>query len=391
MKQLRALEQNTILAWEQLNQIEDIAAQINPHYQKTDRYFSLSTYFQSNGELDKVEILKRLDIDYVNETWTKADWAITYIAALTGAMMDVLINQTKVFNGVEDQIKNLLDSENVTDLKRKLDKFSNSFRNNASAPIDFQDFKMAGRKSIHEIYSYGHDPLRFIEGIYSFFSGNYHGIDALGAPINVSYGEAIDNVIHATISYIAHMLSDFLNKQGIPYPGSTFLMQFGSDETRKHVAAAYRSSSYNFRTAIYQSLPIFFVDIIINSYAIFSNYADTQTIHLTAGRSDKYQSMRLVANAIVSLENISITTVRGCLGDGHAFFKINWPVISTTVLQTIKYILNENRKISQNQKQLDTMEHMLSTPIESKTVEEYLLDLENEFNVFCETNGGIDK
>lgn len=388
MKQLDALERNTAFAWGQLNQIEDIAAQIDPNYQKSKYYFSLDEYWEDNGQLDRVAILKRLDIDYVDDTWTKADWAITFIAAIAGSMMDILISQTSALKGVEDRLKNLLGSDDVNDIKKRLDTFSNSFRNQTSAPIDFQDFSMSGLKSIHEVYSYGHDPVRFIEGICQFVSGNYHGIDALGVSIDASFGDPIPNIIHATISYVVHMLSDFLNKQGLPYPGSTFLMQFGSDKTRKDIAAAYRTGSYNVRTAMYQSLPIFFMDAVINSYAIYCNYTETQKIRLTAGNGDKYQSMRLVANAIVSLENISIATVRGCMGDPHAFFKINWPVVTNTVIQTIRYLLNENRKINEIKRQLDAMEAELSIPIEHKTVDQYLLDLEAEFRAFCEQNGG---
>lgn len=396
MKQLDVLERNTVFSWEQLNQIEDIAAQIDPNYQKSKYYFSLDEYWEDNGQLDRVAILKRLDIDYVNDTWTKADWAITFIAAIVGSMMDILINQTSAFKGVDEKLRSLLGSDDVDDVKHRLDSYSNSFRKKygaksrieQSAPIDFQDFQMAGRKSIHEIYSYEHDPIRFIEGICAFISGNYHGIDALGVSIDTQFGTAIPNVIHATISYVAHMLSDFLNKQGLPYPGSTFLMQFGSDQTRKDIAAAYRTGSYNVRTAMYQSLPIFFMDAVINSYAIYCNYTETQKIRLTAGNGDKYQSMRLVANAIVSLENISISTVRGCMGDPHAFFKINWPVVTNTVIQTIRYLLNENRKINEIKRQLDAMEDELSIPIEHKTVDQYLLDLEAEFRAFCEQNGG---
>ena len=56
-------------------------AQIDPNYQKSKYYFSLDEYWEDNGQLDRVAILKRLDIDYVDDTWTKADWAITFIAS----------------------------------------------------------------------------------------------------------------------------------------------------------------------------------------------------------------------------------------------------------------------------------------------------------------------
>lgn len=388
MKHTRKIENNLTSSWKKLRIIDEIGAEINPEFEHSELSFSLDEYCLHNGDIDFHAVLKRIDPDYVDDTWTKADWAVTFIAALIGAMLDVLINQTSAFKGVEQKAKEMLDGSDVEQLKRKLDSFSNGFRGQNSAPIDYQNFDMAGLKSIHEVYSYGHDPLRFIEGICSFISGNYHGIDKFGMPINEAFGEGIPNIIQAVVSYVAHMLSDFLNKQGLPYPGSTFFMQFGSDETRKQIAAAYRGELYNFRTAIYQSLPAVLIGIVINSYAIFSTYAETKKIRLTAGQGDKYQSMLLVANAIVALENISVTTVRGCLGDAHAMFKINWPVVVNTVRLAIKYIVSEKRKIDKNQARIDALQQRTAIPIQQKTTEEYLSDLDAEFELYLTQNGG---
>ncbi len=373
----------TIDLWERLNNLEAIASEIDPNYKRSKDCFSLSEYYMRNNKKDLIEIIRKLEIEYIDDTWYKADWAIVFIAGTVGTILDVLINQTNILKPIDKKIKEILDCKTVKSIQQKLDEFSNSFRNGSSAPIDFQDFEMAGPKSIHEIYSSGHDPIRFIEGIIQFITGNFNGIDKFGNLVNIPFGEPIPNIIHATISYVAHMLSDLLNKQGLPYPGTTFLMQFGSEQTRKDITTAFRAGLYNTRTAIYQSMPSFFISLIIHSYAIYDNYTVTKKINFSIGNNTKYQPMLLVANSIVALENISVTTVRGILGDPHAFFKVNWPIIANTIKHAFKYLLNENRKIHENQTRLNELEKKVSASIVSKSEEEFLSDLEKEFKEFC--------
>lgn len=378
------LSDDIIHTWDRLNNLEDMAKEIDPNYKKSDYYFSLDKYLSQNHSVDLKPIIQKLNINYLDDSWSKADWAIVFIASTVGTIADVLINQTKVLKPVENKIKTFLQTNpKVNNLKRQLDTFSNSFRNGDSAPIDFQDFDMAGLKSVHEIYSFGHDPLRFIEGIAQFITGNYRGVDKFGVIIDAKFGSPIENVFFAVISYVAHMLSDFLNAQGLPYPGASLLMQFGDDKVRSKVTAAYRSQLINTRTAIYQGLPCLLISLIIHSYAIYDNYVNTGKINLLIGKNTKYQPMLLLANATVALENISVVTVRTLIGDHNAFFKINWPVVTNTIKHSVKYLVNESKKIQQNQININQLEQKVNSyKYEKKSVEEYMDDLDKEFLEF---------
>ena len=216
-----------------------------------DEYYS--SFLSRTDDKVLLDIVRHLNIEYVDETWQKSDWIVVFIAGTVGILLEFLITQTKILKPIDKKISEFMKSNKVNNSKDFLDKFSNSFRNSNSAPIDFQDFRMHGLKSIHEQYSFGHDPLRFIEGIMQIMSGDYRGVDKLGNIVTAKFGEGIPNIFHAVISYVAHMVSDFCNANSLPYPGTTLLMQFGSQETRDSIAAAYRGQLYNSRTFVYQS------------------------------------------------------------------------------------------------------------------------------------------
>ena len=127
----------------------------------------------SNDKKSLSKIIKTLNIDYIDETWEKADWIAVFIAGAIGIALDVLITQTNVLKPIDKKVKELLASDKVKSFQELMDKLSNSFRNGKSAPIDFQGFEMRGLKNIHEQYSFGHDPLRFIEGIIQMITGKY--------------------------------------------------------------------------------------------------------------------------------------------------------------------------------------------------------------------------
>ena len=267
-----------------------------------------------------------------------------------------------------------------------MDKFSNGFRHGNSAPIDFQNFEMHGLKSIHEQYSFGHDPLRFIEGIIQMITGKYSGVDKFGNLIQAPFGEGIKNPIQAVISYVAHMVSDMCNQQGVPYPGTSFLMQFGSDKIREDIAVAYRAKIFNSRTFIYQSLPSLFMSIIIHSWAIYDNYTRTGKIKLKIGNDLKYQPMLLVSNAMVMTSNLSINAVRGIVAEGpRVLFRVNYPVIANTVKHSIKYLLNVNKRINMNGNEIQEMyERSEKEKLEQHSVEEYFEQFDKEYDDFLE-------
>lgn len=338
----------------------------------------------SNDKKSLSKIIKTLNIDYIDETWEKADWIAVFIAGAIGIALDVLITQTNVLKPIDKKVKELLASDKVKSFQELMDKLSNSFRNGKSAPIDFQGFEMRGLKNIHEQYSFGHDPLRFIEGIIQMITGKYSGVDKFGNLIQAPFGDGIKNPIQAVISYVAHMISDMCNQQGLPYPGTTFLMQFGSEDTRNAITSAYRGQLFNSRTFIYQSLPSLFMSIIIHSWAIYDNYTRTKKIQLKIGNDLKYQPMLLVCNAMVLTSNLSINAVRGIVAEGpRVLFRVNYPVIINTVKHSIKYLLNVNKRINMNGKAIQELyERTEKEKLEHHSVEEYLEQFDKEYEDF---------
>lgn len=357
---------------------------------KGDTYlpsYNLEDLYNLKNSSDKKslnKIIKTLNIDYLDESWQKSDWIAVFIAGAIGIALDVLITQTNVLKPVDKKIKELLASDKVKSFQELMDKLSNSFRNGNSAPIDFQGFEMRGLKNIHEQYSFGHDPLRFIEGIIQMITGNYSGVDKFGKIIKAPFGEGIKNPIQSIISYIAHMISDMCNQQGLPYPGTTFLMQFGSEKVRDDITAAYRGQLFNSRTFIYQSLPSLFMSIIIHSWAIYDNYTRTGKIKLKIGNDLKYQPMLLVSNAMVMTSNLSINAVRGIVAEGpRVLFRVNYPVIANTIKHSIKYLLNVNKRINMNGKEIQELyERSEKEKLEQHSVEEYCEQFDKEYEDF---------
>lgn len=339
---------------------------------------------KSSDKKSLQKIIKILNIDYVDETWQKADWIAVFIAGAVGIALDVLITQTKILKPIDNKVKEILASDKIKSFQDMMDKFSNGFRHGNSAPIDFQNFEMHGLKSIHEQYSFGHDPLRFIEGIIQMITGKYSGVDKFGNLIQAPFGEGIKNPIQAVISYVAHMVSDMCNQQGVPYPGTSFLMQFGSDKIREDIAIAYRAQLFNTRTFIYQSLPSLFISLIIHSWAIYDNYTRTGKIKINIGNDLKYQPMLLVSNAMVMTSNLSINAVRGIVAAGpRVLFRVNYPVIANTVKHSIKYLLNVNKRINMNGKEIQELyERSEKEKLEQHSVEEYFEQFDKEYDDF---------
>jgi hypothetical protein len=145
-----------------------------------------------------------------------------------------------------------------------------------------------------------------LEGILQILSDNYKSVDKFWVIKKKIFGTPVDNIFQAVISYIAHMVSDFCNIRSLPYPGSTFLMEWGSDNVRKALSVAFRSKLYNSRVFIYQNLELLVMNIIIYGRAIYDNYVNERKINLFAGNMYKYQTMLLASYAVPCVTNITI-------------------------------------------------------------------------------------
>jgi hypothetical protein len=273
------------------------------------------------------------------EKWTDADKIVVFVGGIIGMILDTLITQTNILKPLDKYISNKMKSENIIKFKDLLDNYSKSFRKGDCAPIDFQEFEMFGPKSIHAQYSFGHDPLRFVEGILQILSGEYRGVDKFGDIKKSMFGTPVDGIFQAVISYIAHMISDFCNVRSLPYPGTTYLMEWGNDDIRKALSVAFRNQLYNSRVFIYQNLELLVINIIIYGWAIYDTYVRERKINLLAGNMYKYQTMLLASYAMPCGTNITITGIRALITENpHELFRLNFPVIFNTIGQTLKIL-----------------------------------------------------
>ena len=303
-----------------------------------------------NKELSK--ILKKLDIKYIDDTWNKTDWVVVVLSGILGSIVDILITQTKILKPLDKKIREKLDGSNF---KKLLESLSIKTYDNKSVPIDFQDFEMPGLRSLHEIFSSAHDPIRFIEGIAQMMSGEFKGFDRFGVKIEKSIIDSPPSIIQSVVSYFLHMLADFCNANSLPYPGSTIIAQFGSQEVRDKIAAAYRKKVFNSRIFIYHGFPALILEICINIWAICDYYNLSKKIDLFAGKRNKYCEMLLVANSIVMFQNLGINSLRLKSGQMDALFRVNWLQIVNTIKYTVTVLRNENKKQNKIIKDIDEL------------------------------------
>lgn len=337
------------------------------------------------ADVDTKSILKDLDIKIIEDSWSKTDFTVTFIAGVLGSIADILITQTDLLKGFDKVIKEALSGSKFQTASDNISKF---FRNGDAAPIDYQDFSMHGLKSLHEQYSFGHDPIRILSGILQMITGKYNGVDSAGKLISENFGTGVSNPLYATISYITHMLADFCNKNSLPYPGSTFLMQFGSEETREAVAAAYRGQLFNARTFVYQAIPTIFIGLVIKSYLIYQNWIKTKKISFSVLKTKKANEMLLAANAIVAVQNVAITSTRVFFGEAHAMFRYNWPQILNTTRLAVKYLIRDYKETQLLLEKVDDLheEVMQRKPKQKKSVDDYLSSLKDEFSDWEKNN-----
>ena len=126
------------------------------------------------------------------------------------------------------------------------------------------------------------------------------------------------------------------------------------------------------------------MSMIIHSWAIYDNYTRTGKIKIKIGNDLKYQPMLLVSNAMVMTSNLSINAVRGIVAEGpRVLFRVNYPVIINTLKHSIKYLLNVNKRINMNGKEIQELyERSEREKLENHSVEEYYDQFDKEYEEF---------
>ena len=82
--------------------------------------------------------------------------------------------------------------------------------------------------------------------------------------------------------------------------------------------------------------------------------------------------------------NLSINVVRGIVAEGpKVLFRVNYPVITNTIKHSIKYLLNVNKRINMNGKEIQELyERSKKEKTEQHSVEEYFAQFDTEYKEF---------
>ena len=92
-------------------------------YQPEYNFEELYKLKNSTDKRSLQKIIKTLDIDYLDESWQKADWIAVFVAGAIGITLDVLITQTKILRPIDNKVKEILASDKVKSFQDMMDKF----------------------------------------------------------------------------------------------------------------------------------------------------------------------------------------------------------------------------------------------------------------------------
>lgn len=328
-------------------QLKQVSQEVKSNYQNSDELLdqygeklnkSESAFSNEDPEYLKLAMSK-LQLEYVERKWNTSDKLVVYFAATVGTLCDILINQTNALKPIDNLLKESLSGST---LQQSLENVSKKM-SGGSAPIDFQDFEMHGLKNIHEAYSFGHDPVRFLQGVHQMMTGTYMGVDRFGNLIKAPFGTAQSNIVLALFSWIAHITADFCNKLSIPYPGSTFLVQYGNDELRSKMVSAYRAG-WNGRQFLYQGFVSLMVQLIIYGNEVLENYHRSGKLDFKVHNRTKYLQKLVVAQGLVVSQNLLINGVRAYSGDSSAITRVNFSAIAFVVKNAIELEIHNHKE-----------------------------------------------
>ena len=278
------------------------------------------------------------------EKWIKGDFVVVFIAALLGAIADIVLGNRS----------NALTGKN-TDFSKWLDGFH---IHEGGAPIDYQGPGFGG--GYHRVLSKEHDILRFIEGIQAFREGKFVGIkyDAEGVAHKViSYvnqnGKPYEqlSMIEAIVRYAKHMFADLLSKNSLPFPGSSFLIEANSQELRAFAVDMY-TNGFNCKNIITQGLSTAIIEIIIRVYvsiqslqkyntqvSIKEDYSNMDAIKafFVPASQEKLAEMLLISHAVVTAVNVGKVVIK----------EAPWELNVTEIISVIRYgiaVVKNSRK-----------------------------------------------
>jgi hypothetical protein len=243
-------------------------------------------------EIDTIDVKPLFKESIVFDKW---DWIVIGLSSFVASLSDIVIGRPSGFK--EPNIKN----NSMLGLGKKIKDFE--MRSN---PIDFQDLKSFGGD--HRLYSYGHDLLRFMEGVRQTMSGEYKGISSgFAGEVVKQFGNYDAASLEKVILINAlHLIKDFCTAKSLPLPGMTILANLNDDKMPEFVEKLYCDYGVNLRTMAAQAISLSVIEITIRlySYLRYFNQDIDKDLH-----EDKLKKMLLLSHCIAGTINIGKVVV----------------------------------------------------------------------------------
>lgn len=261
------------------------------------------------------------------------DWVVVGFSSLLASLSDLVLGRPSGFK--EPKVKN----DQLFGLGKKINQYE--MRNN---PIDFQDLRSFGGD--HRLYSYGHDLLRFFEGVRQTMVGEYRGISSGGITGEVvKQFSGYESIAweKAVLINVLHLFKDFFTTKSLPIPGMSILANLNNNKMPEFAEKLY-DNGVNVRTMTAQAISITVIEISIRVFNFFKNYNKDIDSKLL---EEKLQKMLLLSHSIAATFNLGKVVLT------KNPFLLNTPqfiLIFKYVIQLIKKQLDNYQKRIENKK-----------------------------------------
>jgi len=258
--------------------------------------------------------------------WDHNDLLCVFLTGVIGGVADILIGKPGGYE--EPKIKD------ISFLGRKIKNPLKSFDLNNN-PID--KHIPGAPLGDHRLYSYGHDLLRFIQGIKLILTGTGPvGINGSGGMLELAQAPEgyvdPDAVWKAIIVLVLHLYKDFWTARSLPIPGSTLIAELNNNSMPEWLDEITNDKEVNLRMLSGQAFSIAINEIIPWLYLkIKYRHEDIAN----SMRVEKLTKMKLIGHSVSLLFNVGkvVTTQNPLL--------LNYGQIVRILTLAIKAIVSE--------------------------------------------------
>ena len=315
-----------------------------------------------DAEIDSIAVeLKSIDTNTI--PWDKGDYIAVFLAGLLGGLADIFVGKPGGYS--EMKIKN----NSFFGIGKYLKEYD--LKNN---PID----KTIPGASCgdHRLFSYGHDLLRFAQGLRVVLTGKGKlGISPLGGELEIlsipeNY-KTPEQLWQGVLVLLLHLFKDFWTARSLPLPGSTWIAKINNSEMPKLLDELTNEHEVNLRQMSGQVISLTTIEIIIRIWLLLK-YKDE---NFSAKQIDSKRSqMLLVGHSVAMLFNVGKIIVTQ-----NPFF-LNVPQMMRIIILAWK-VTRDNNELKQNLIIKDNLSILESKLMTMKTV----LLLNDAIVVTCKT------